>query len=133
MINEERVKELFQLAVYDQHESRQERQTGEFYRSDYVGKEVLKSFFYGSIAFALILGLYVLYELEDILNSLSTMDYVGTAFFLVFCYLVFMAVYLLLTAIVYRLRYRKGRMKLRAYYTHLKKVNKMYENDDKFR
>lgn len=44
MINEDRVKELYRMAVYDAYEDEKCQQTGKYYISDYVGKEMIKSF-----------------------------------------------------------------------------------------
>jgi hypothetical protein len=38
MVNVERVKEFYQMAVYDKREEARYRQMGEYYKSDYVGK-----------------------------------------------------------------------------------------------
>jgi len=45
MINEDRVKELYQMAVFDEYKEKKYRQMGEYYMWDYVGKELVKSFF----------------------------------------------------------------------------------------
>ena len=44
MINEERVRELYQMAVYDETEDKKCHPMGEYYIWDYVGKEIVKSF-----------------------------------------------------------------------------------------
>ena len=46
-------------------------------------------------------------------------------------YVVFLVVYLVLTAIIYCVRYVYGRKKLRRYAEHLKKVRKMYNREDR--
>lgn len=133
MINEERVKELYQMALFDQKEEKQCRQMGEYYRNDYISKELIKSFFSGTIVFGLLLVLWVLNDIEGLFDSLNGMDYVGTAVSAAVLYIAFIAVYLLLTAIVYYLRYSRGRRHLKKYYGHLKKVDKMYEREDKLK
>ena len=52
MISEERVKELYHLAAFDEYENKKYHQAGEYTMWDYVGKEIVKSFFSGTIAFA---------------------------------------------------------------------------------
>ena len=42
MVNEDRVKEFFQMAVFDQREEARYRQMGEYYMWDYVGKELVE-------------------------------------------------------------------------------------------
>ena len=48
MINEEKVKELFHVAVYDSKDKRVDKQAASYYGWDYLWKECLKSFFTGS-------------------------------------------------------------------------------------
>ena len=45
MISEERVKELYHLAAFDEYENKKYHQAGEYTMWDYVGKEIVKSFF----------------------------------------------------------------------------------------
>ena len=47
MINEERVKELYHMAVYDDHKSKADCQMGQYYMWDYVSKELVRAFLPG--------------------------------------------------------------------------------------
>ena len=40
MINEERVKELYEIAIYDNGKKKKSGQMGMYYRSDYISKEI---------------------------------------------------------------------------------------------
>ena len=51
MINEERVKELYHMAVYDSHMDKVDSQIGQYYIWDYIGKELVRSFFTGTAAY----------------------------------------------------------------------------------
>jgi hypothetical protein len=133
MINEERVTEMYHMAVYDQKENRQARQMNSFYRRDYIGKELIKSIFSGSIAFVLIVVFLLLGTAEDVIDNLSSMDLVSTGTVLVILYLLFEFLYLLITMRVYRRRYRDGKAELKKYYKHLKSVNRMYTREEKLK
>lgn len=133
MIKEERVKELFRAAVYERNEDKWSRQTGRYYKKDYVGKEMIKSFFAGTLVFILILVLWGLYSADSLLKALNTVDFVESAVTLVLSYVAFLAVYLLITFLVYQIRYIKGRKKLKAYYGYLKRLNKMYKREERLR
>jgi uncharacterized membrane protein YdbT with pleckstrin-like domain len=133
MINEERVTEMYHMAVYDQKENRQARQMNSFFRRDYIGKELIKSIFSGSIAFVLIVVFLLLGTAEDVIDNLSSMDLVSTGTVLVILYLLFEFLYLLITMWVYRRRYREGRVQLKKYYKHLKSVNRMYTREEKLK
>lgn len=133
MINEERVKELYQIALYDQNEAKQYRQVEEYYRNDYISKELIKSFFSGTISFLLLLALWFLGDIEGALENLTKTDNSGTIIWIIVLYVMFMAFYLFCTALVYHVRYKTGKIKLKEYHTHLKKVQKMYEREEKLK
>jgi hypothetical protein len=133
MINEERVTEMYHMAVYDEKENRQARQMSSYYRRDYIGKEMIKSFFSGTIAYVLIVVLLLLGAAEDVIDRLSSMNLVSTGMMLVILYLAFEFLYLLITVRVYRRRFREGRAELKKYYKHLKSVNKMYTREEKLK
>lgn len=129
MINEERVKEMCHMAVYDEYEEKKYRQMGEYYMWDYVGKELVKSFFTGSIAFVLLAGFWALKDLTALVAYVNSADLMALAARIILLYIAFLAVYLLVTAIVYCIRYVRGRKNLRRYVEHLKNVRKHYSRN----
>jgi hypothetical protein len=126
MINEERVKELYRMAVYDTHREKECRQAGEYYMWDYVGKECLKSFFAGTLAFMLLAAFVALGNLTKLTSLLNSADLVSLLVHVLILYGAFMVVYLLMTVMVYCIRYVGRRKELRRYVNHLRKVRKMY-------
>ncbi len=133
MVNEDRIKEFFRMAVFDQREEARYRQMGEYYKSDYVGKELVKSVFTGTFAFLLIAVFQILGSMETFLDKLNDADWMGYLVRIGLAYAGFMVVYLLITSLVYRVRYRYGRRQLRKYYGHLKNVNREYERETKLK
>ena len=79
MINEDRVKELYHLAAYESTNEKLHKEVNEYYLWDYVWKEVMKSFFSGSLAFVSLLVLWVIQDVQGLLDSLNSIDLVGTA------------------------------------------------------
>ena len=133
MINTERVKNLTKIALYEQTEEKQQRQTGLFYRSDYIGKELIKSFFTGSVAYAIMLILWAISSLDTFLNSINNLEIVKSAVLIVLLYVGFLAIYLFVTYLVYLSRYKTGRARLKEYVGLLKTTNKMYEREEKLK
>ena len=133
MINEERVKELYQIAKYDTFEEKKNRQMGQYYRNDYISKELLKSFFSGTIGYGLLVVLWFMYSMEYIMEEMNTSQLIASAITVVLVYAAFMAVYLLVTWFVYQRRYTKGRKALKEYYDHVRKINKMYDREEKLK
>ncbi len=133
MINEERVKQLYKIALYEQNEERTNRQIGQYYRSDFIGKELIKSIFTGTLAFMCFVILWALASWEDMLDSINNLEIVGTAIELLILYVIFLLIYLGATYILYRIRYEMGKKKVKTYADNLKTAYKMYEREEKLK
>ena len=133
MINDDRVTEMYHMAVYDRDANRQTEQMTAYYVRDYVGKEVLNSIFSGTIAYGLLLVMAGMGMMQDMESIFDSMDLAGTIVGLVLLYLAFEVLYILITIAVYRKRFREGRAELKLYAKHLKKVNKMYAREEKIK
>ena len=127
MINEDRVKELYRMAVYDAYEDEKCQQT------DYVGKEMIKSFFTGTIAFILLVILWGIGDVSALIAFINNADVTDLLIHVIMLYIGFMAAYLFVTAVVYRVRYDKRRRKLHRYARHAKKVQEMYRREEKLK
>lgn len=130
MLNQERVEEMIRLAIFDQGEGEACKPMIQYFRKDYIVKELLKSFVTGTLAFAIITGMGFMYQAENIINSLNTMDMKGRLLEFFTAYLIFMAVYFAVTYVVYYRRYSTGRQKVKKYYVHLKKVCRLYHQEE---
>jgi type III secretory pathway component EscU len=131
MIDEERVKELYHLAVYDKNREEECRPSGKYFIWDYVGKECIKSFFSGSLAFILLVIFAALASLSEITTFLNNVNLVALAVRVLILYVVFMAIYLMATILIYCIRYVYRRKELRGYMNHLRRVRKMYRDEGK--
>lgn len=131
MINEERVKELYHIAQFDAAEQKECQMAVQYFQGDYIAKELIKSFFTGTIAFALCVVMYILYDVGVILSLINFADYVTFGISLLWKYALFLAAYLMITYVVYAIRYQNGYNKLKEHYRHIRKVNKMYDREEK--
>ena len=71
MINEEKVKIMDRLAVYEKQEGRKYLPVSKYYRSDYIGLALIKNFFLVTIGYGLILAVIAAYNLEYLSWSCS--------------------------------------------------------------
>jgi hypothetical protein len=130
MLNQERVCEMTKLAIFDQKKGREYKPMTEYFRRDYIARELLKSFITGTMAFAILVGAVILYDMEGLLEQINSIDIRQIVTRGILCYAACMAVYFLVTYIVYYMRYTKGRHEVKKYYLHLKKVNKIYREEE---
>jgi len=133
MINEERVKNLYKIALYEQREEKYQRQTGQYYKSDYISKEIIKSFFVGTIAYGVMLVLWAISSIESFLESINNLEIIKTTVGVVLIYIGFMSLYLFATYIISVTRYKNGKARLKDYMTALKATRKMYEREEKLK
>lgn len=133
MINEDKVKELFYVARYDSEEDRFQKQMSSYYGWDFIWKEVLKSFFTGTLAFTGLTVLAVFTNAKQLLADINKIDFQSAGVMLRLIYIAFMLAYIMITIIVYAVRYKTGRKKARQYMEHLKRVGKMYEREEKLK
>lgn len=130
MLNQERVCEMTRLAMFDQKEGEACRPMMQYFRNDYVSKEILKSIIYGTIAFGIVLLVWVLRGAEDVIQQLGTLDIQNMIMNIAKYYGIFMLAYLFITVCVYHRRYTLGRRKIKAYQMHLRTVNKQYRQEE---
>ena len=133
MVNEDRVKKLYKVAVYEQNEEKEHRQAGLYYRSDYIGKEVVKSFFTGTFAFAGLVVLWMAINAEDLINRINDLDFKSIGITIGVLYVAFLAVYIFVTIVVYASRYKAGRKEVHEYMSHLKEVGRIYSREEKIK
>ena len=74
MLTEERVILMTKLASYEMSEGKKDKAVGNFFRSDYVGVQVLWSIISAAIAFVICFALYILYDLEAFMEDIYKID-----------------------------------------------------------
>ena len=131
MISRERVRHMTRLAEYENREGETYKKVTQYFRRDYVAMELIKSFITGTIAFCLILLMYLLYEMENLAEQINSMDIMGFGIGIIIWYLVFIALYLFATYVIYNIRYSKGRKHLKIFYGRLKKISSLYLDEEK--
>ncbi len=131
MISKERVRHMTKLAAFEEREGKKYYKMTQYFRRDYVGLELMKSFLSGTIAFIIFFGVWALCGMESLMENINDMDLVAFGTEILIEYLVFITVYLLITYVVYNMRYTKGRKRIKLFYNRLKKVNRLYESENR--
>ena len=133
MVNVERVKNQCQIAFYEQRDEKKNRGIGMYYRSDFVGKEVIKSIFTGTITYLVMVALWAMAHVDFVLKSINDLSIIYLGVVILVIYVVFLVIYLLATHIIYTMRYVEERKQLDVYKGYLKALNQMYEREEKLK
>ena len=105
MLNEEKVRYMTELAIFEKNQGKEIFSINRYFKSDYVGIQMFRSFFGYTFSYLLILVLWILYKLEDLLGAISLEEAAALAALCGFWYLAGLAVYLLISCVVARRRY----------------------------
>mgnify|MGYP004540508455 FL=1 len=129
MLNEERIKLMTKMAAYEANEGKKNVAIGNYFRGDYIGLQVIKSIISATIAFLIVFGLFIFYDFEVFMSDIYKMDLLGFGKTVVIVYLIFVAVYALISYMIYTYRYTKARKSLKMYYNNLKKLAYLYDKE----
>ncbi len=128
MLNEERVILMTKLASYEANDGKKNIAIGNYFRSDYIGWQVLKSIISATIAFVVVFAMYIFYDFEIFMMDIYKMDLLEFGKNVLLLYAGFVGCYAVISYIVYAYRYGKARKSLKLYYMNLKKLSSMYSN-----
>ena len=127
MLDKEKITLMTKMAAYEKGEGKEYLPISRYYRKDYVGKQMIKTYFYSTIAFVILFLLNLLYHAESWTDTLYQIDYQAYAVDVLIYYLIFVVIYQVIAWVLYNFRYKK----LKQYHVNLKKLKKLYEKDEK--
>ena len=119
------------MACYEAHEGKKNVAIGSYFRGDYIALQVIKSMINATIAFCILFGLFIMYDFEVFMADLYKMDLFAFGKSVIIAYLVFAAVYGIISYGVYTFRYTRARKSLKRYYNNLKKLAYLYDKEGK--
>lgn len=131
MLNEEKVKIMTELAMYEKGEGKKYLPVSRYYRSDYIGLALIKNFFLVTIGYALILAGLAAYFAEYLMSNIHKMNLVNLGIYVILGYVVLLVFYSCLTYVQYSVRYHRAKKSVKNYYIGLTKLEKMYGRKEK--
>lgn len=122
MLNEEKVIQMTKLASYEQGEGKKYVPIINYFRTDYISSQLLKSFIAGTASFMAIMGVYLFYNFELLIEDVYNIDFIEFGKQIGSIYLTLMAIYLVATYILAVFRYSRAKKSLKNYYANLKRL-----------
>ena len=131
MLNEEKIKIMNKLVMYEQGEGKKYLPVSRYYRSDYIGLALIKNLFLVTIGYCLVLAGIAAYFGEYLVDNIHKMDLVAVGRNAVIGYVVVLVVFSVATYIQYSVRYHKAKKSVKEYYQELTQLNKIYSREEK--
>ncbi len=126
MLNEKRIILMTKMASYEANEGKKNVAIGSYFRSDYIGWQVLKSIISATIAFVVVFAVYIFYDFEMFMMDIYKMDLFAFAKQVLTMYLWTIGIYAVISYVVYTIRYNRAVKSLRVYYMNLRRLAEMY-------
>ena len=126
MVNEEKVKIMNRLAMYEHGEGRKYLPVSRYYRSDYIGLALIRNFFLVTIGYILGLAGVAAYFSEYLMDNVNKINLVEVGI-----YIIVLIAYSVLTYIQYSVKYFRAKKSVREYYQDLTRLEKIYGREEK--
>ena len=105
MINENKVAVMKKMAGYEGGDGKKKQTICSYFRGDYVGFQKLKKWISVTVAFCIMCGIYLLFQMDSIMMDFYSIDLLALAKRFVFAYVILCAVYLIAAFIIAQRRY----------------------------
>ena len=126
MISQDRVILMTKMAAQAGRLHRDGERVNHYHRGDYVGFEIVKSVIAATLLYAVLLGMYAIFNFDALLQDFYNGAGLEEIHRYIVLYVLLVAVYVIVSYIVFSIRYTRGRKRARAYYNNLKKLDKYY-------
>ena len=93
MVNEEKVKIMNRLAMYEHGEGRKYLPVSRYYRSDYIGLALIRNFFLVTIGYILGLAGVAAYFSEYLMDNVNKINLVEVGIYIIVGYLIVLVVF----------------------------------------
>ncbi len=127
MVNEDKIKLMTKLAVYEQGEGKKTLPVMQYFQGDYIVFNVLKTFISTTIAYGIILVLVCVLGNQYLMENIHKMSIEQLVGRVVFGYILILAVYLTIALVVYTKRYSEAKKSAKKYYNQLKRLSSYYD------
>lgn len=131
MLNEEKVRLMTKLAIYEKKEGKADFKVSKYYRTDYIGLNVINSTIVATFIYLAAVGCIVIDNIETLLTDITSMDLLSIGRTMLVWYLVFVIAYVVISMIVYNIKYFTTKKKLEKYDEDLRKLYKLYKTERK--
>ncbi len=134
MLNEDKIRLMTKLAMYEQNSGKKSIPVSKYYRSDYMSLKLINSSITVTVAYVIFLALIVLANVEGFVEGLVSpdMDIIGLGIKIVVGYVVVFLVNFVVSYIIYSKKFKSIRVELKNYNAELKQLYQMYKNEETY-
>ena len=133
MLNERKVKLMTKLAIYEKNEGRHTIPMTKYFTDDFVSWNMIKTVVAITFAYFLGVGLWLIYNIEDIMENITTLNYFEIIRYALLLYVILLVGYIVISYIAYRVKYHCAMKSLAKYEKGLKELAKIHMEETRRR
>ncbi|MCM1496583.1 MAG: hypothetical protein NC089_12415 [Bacteroides sp.] len=122
---------MTKLAIYESTKGKKQLNISKYYKRDYVRYNMFKTAVAATIAYMIIVGIYILQNVEEILLQLNDLDFLNAAMKIGVSYIIFLVLYMVAARFVYSHKYEKVKPDVIIYNHNLKQLKELYDREEK--
>jgi len=130
MVNRKKLYLMIGLARYREKNKDKNLRVNKFDRSDYIGMALMKNFFLITVAYALLIGLFLIFGLNWLVSHLGEIPLDSVIRLIAIGYLIMLVLYSIIVYIQASIRYSKMEKSVRHYAHQLDKLIRYYDEVD---
>lgn len=127
MVNEEKIKLMTKMAIYESQEGKKDLEISHFHICQYIHIETVRAFILNTIAYCIVIGLGLLLFLDKVMDLIHHRGYQKYLILLFLLYLIFIMVEVMYTRARAKRRYEEAIPRVWSYKKNLTKLYYMYE------
>ena len=129
MINVRKTRLMTKCAVYERAEGGEDIRMSRYFQSDYVRLNFLKTVLYTTVGYLLVCIMIGLIRLDYLIDNALELEYTRLGIMLGLIYVAVLVSCLILSWVVFSLKYIRSRKRLSDYYRMLRQINRFNEED----
>ncbi len=127
MLNEEKIRLMTELALFEKKNETEMKSASGYFKSDFISRRMIRGFVCYTICAFLGAGIWIVFRMDALLSTIEIETLIALGKKGIFLYLAGLFLYLSVIRVVYGRRYDHAVRLNRLYYTKLKHLNKRYE------
>ncbi len=131
MLNNDKIRTMTRLAIYEEGQGIQDDKVNGYFKNDYIVGHMVGSFVSGTVAFALVVMIYCIYNYDAVIEGIFENALGGIIASGIIAYAAFMIFFLAVTFVVYHYRYSAAKKRLSRYGRRLEHLKISYEKEEK--
>lgn len=133
MLNEEKIRLMTELAVFEKKNGTQMKAASGYFKSDFVSRQLIRGFVCYTFCAVMIFGIWVLMNMDSFLSTMALEHLVSYLKNSMLLYGIGLILYLFFTWMVYGKRYSYAERMNKIYLAKLKHLDKRYEYHNRSR